>query len=420
MKNKKISEFFSRRVVILAISFIAAFVSWVAVVSTVNSTMTRTIYNVPVTIPDTGNSYQSLGLDILDLEWQNISVNVTVSGERGIVGALNRNSVTVTPIFANVTEAGTYELALQATQNSESANFEITNITPGYITLTFATVTSNTYPIEVVTGTVTAPDGYLIETIVTQPSEVTITGTQQRISEIARVVAYVDVEGELSSSYTGSSEIALLDANGERLSTDNLIIDVDTVDVTVPVYKTGTLALDIGFINIPDGFDISSLEYRLSVNEIAIAGPESIIDNLTTKTIGYIDLAQFSAEQSYTFEITLSTGIVNMDNITEVTVTFPSDDLTTKKVNVSDIRLENGSDQYTYTLVSSRINSVTVIGPSAEVQLLSAGSVVAIVDLSAAVYERGQYTVPVEFIIPSYPESWVVGSYTVVIEVSSS
>lgn len=417
MKKNKLSRLFSSKLFLIIISVLLALSAWIAVVITISPEQTRTIYNVPVKIPESGASYQALGLDVVTQGVGELTVNVTVVGERNVIGALSRDSFTVTPIFTSVENAGSYELSLQVTKNTQTLNYTIKSISPQSVTLEFATVTSKTFKVEAVLSSLTAPDGYILYTSTSLPTEVTVTASDEALARVARAVAVVSKSGSVTESFTESCSIVLLDEAGETLDLSAYKLDSETVDITVPIYKQGTVALKVEFSNVPDGFDIESLAYVLSVNEISVAAGESVLANLTTKTVGYIDLTTLTFGETYTFAVSLGTGVVNLDNITEVTVTLPQGNLVTKKLNVSDIRFENGTDQYTYILQTSKISGVTVIGPSSEVQNISAGSIVAVVDISSLALERGQNTVPVRFEIPSSSQSWVVGSYTVIVEV---
>ncbi|MEG2259056.1 MAG: hypothetical protein RSB78_02590 [Oscillospiraceae bacterium] len=208
-----------------------------------------------------------------------------------------------------------------------------------------------------------------------------------------------------------------MDADGNAITSSTLKIDNETVDVSVPVYKRGVVPIDIEFSNVPEGFDISTLKYVMSIKELDIAASAKVIDNLKTKIVGYVDLAAFEIGESYTFDIDFPTGVVNLDNIEQVTVSFPKENIASKKVNVSDIRVQNAPANMKVTVKNTRINDVTVIGATDDVLGLLSGSVIAIVDVSQLSVEKGSYNVPVKFTVTANNTTFVSGSYTVLIEV---
>lgn len=413
-ENKK--TFFSSKLFLLLLSFLVALGSWVAVVATVSTEQTTTIYNVPITLP-ASPSYKNYGIEIVGSTVASTTVNITVKGDRAVVSTLKRDSFTATPLFTNVTEAGTYELTLQITKNNPLLSFEITMVSPPRITLTFAEVESKTFNITPAADKISPADGYLLDTLSLSASEVTISGPKSELANIARVMAEVSAKDVAKTSFTETCKLTIYDSAGRELDKTNFSFSISSVDVTVPVYKRGALKLDIGFVNIPEGFNISTLNYKLSVEEINVAAVETIIDALTTRTVGYIDLTTIDLNKSYSFEVTLPAGVVNLDNITTITVTFPKDDLASKKVDIGDIRLENASGSFNYTIETIKINNVTVIAHTNDIDNILGSSAVAVADVSSLVLENGSYTVPVSIIIPGYPSAWAVGAYSVVIKV---
>lgn len=417
MNNKDHKKgFFSSKLFLLLLSFLVALISWVAVVATVSTEQTTTIYNVPITLPNSP-SYLNYGIEIVGNTVQNTTVNITVKGDRAVVSTLKRDSFTATPLFNNVTEAGTYDLTLQITKNNPLLSFEITMVSPPRITLTFAEVESKVFNIVPVADNISPAEGYLIEALSISSNEVTISGPKGELANIAKVTAEVSAKDVAKTSFTESCIIKIYDANNRELDKTNFSFSLNSVDVTVPVYKRGILKLDVAFVNIPEGFNISTLNYKLSVEEINVAAVETIIDALTTRTIGYIDLSTVDLNMTYSFDVSLPAGVTNLDNITTVTVTFPKENLANKKIDISDIRIENASENFKYTIETVKINNVMIIAHTDDIDKISGNSAVAVADVSALVLENGSYTVPVSIIIPGYPSAWAVGAYSVVIKV---
>ena len=137
--------------------------------------------------------------------------------------------------------------------------------------------------------------------------------------------------------------------------------------------------------------------------------------SLGNKTVGYIDLANYRFGDTYQFDIVLSSGYINVDSVEAVTVAFDESNLSSKKITVEDIRLNNVPEGIDVTVLTSAINGVTVIGR--EVDSLLPTSVVAEVDASSINIQQGSYSVPVSFQIPSRDDVWVAGNYVVTIEV---
>lgn len=417
-KNKiSLSVLFNHKPFVIILSLLIAIGCWAAVVFSRNTEMEKTIYNVPIAIPNNA-SFTSYGLDIMNATIP--TVNVKVRGTRAVVGALTSESVIVTPVFIGVTEAGTYDLSLNYAKANERANFEIDSLSQDTVTLQFGTAISNKFSIETNNIAATAADGYVVEKITTDPAEVSITGPEEEVARISHVAlrGYTFAD-ELTKSMKITQEIVLYDEYNNELAKENYRIDNTEVDVTVPIYKLGTLPLKVDFINVPDGFDVTTLNYIMSVDEIEVAGVESIIDSRKEISVGYIDLSTLTPGSSQQFEISLQSGLVNRGPET-VTVTFPKEGLSSTKITVSDIRLQNVPVNYNVRIVSTSISGVTLIGPEDTLEAMSPRSVVAVVDLSEINIEgTGRRAVAVNFRIPSSNATWVAGSYTVIIEIEA-
>ncbi|MDO5137607.1 MAG: CdaR family protein [Oscillospiraceae bacterium] len=415
MQKFQSSKWLTSKPHVMVVSFLLAFVLWAVVVLSVNSTGTRTIDGVVVRIPSTGASFHALGLEIIDDGQTTYTASVTVSGDRAVIGALNEDSFTVTPVFTSVTQPGTYTLQLQATKTNQMQNFTIRSVNPAELSLTFAeVVTENFNVIPEVTG-ISVAEGYVLQPVTCTPGTIQISGAEASIERISKVVAVAAVDKELSESTTAYGNIHLLDEAGNLIPASNFRMDSSQIELLIPVYKEGDLPLEVGFINIPEGFDTSFLNYSLSPATIRVASTEENIDSLGKRTVGYIDLANYQLGDTYQFDIVLSTGYINVDSIETVTVAFDESNLSSKKITVEDIRLNNVPEGVEVNVATTAINGVTVIGRDVE-SLLPSG-VVAEVDASTINIKQGSYSVPVSFQIPSRDDVWVAGTYMVTIEV---
>lgn len=417
MKKDFLSALFRNKTFLVIFSLVMAVICWAAVVLTISTEKTQVIENVPLTVSPDNTAFEALGLDIIDQS--EVRVNVTVNGARQVVGSLDANSITITPNLSSVTSAGSYEVSLIAAKNNPLQDYTIESVSPSRVTLRFDVAVSEKMPVTSEVVGLTAANGLIVEKTVMSPSEATLTGPELEVDGVASVVARVEVNATMSETLKRTVKLVARDAEGNDITSGSLRIDPETVDVTVPVLKPGMLPLTIEFTNVPDGFDTSSLRYTMSHTEIPIAAAASVIDNLKPKTVGYVDLTAFEIGETYTFDVQLSSGTVNIDNVAQVTVSFQGDYISSKRVNVTDIRVENEPSNYEVTVKTRQISSVTVIGRAQDVDDVLARSVIAIVDMNTlGGIESGEFNVPVNFIVTSNNTTWVAGSYTVLVEVT--
>lgn len=420
MAEKKTPEknglrFYERTSFQIVISVLLAFVAWLLVSFQINTTRDRTIKGVKVALSANASSYQNLGLDIVDKSDR--YVDITVSGDINVIGTLSTASFSVTPVYSAVKAAGTYDIPLNVSISNSAGGVEITAVSPPSMTVTFDSSVTKKIPVTIDVSGHSAADGYVIGNIAAAPSEITVTGPENEISRIQSAVAVCRVDGGLTETVKQSCAVEFTDEDGNPVSSAVVRSDVSEVDITVPVLKKGVIDLDIGFSNIPEGFNIGTLEYVLSKSTLQIAGPASAVDNMTGRIIGYVDLTRFKIGESYIFNVELPNGIENLDNIDSVAVTFPKADLAEKKLNVTDIRVQNIPANYEIRVNNKSIAGVNLVGPSEDVEPVSAGSVVAVINMDDYNVESGTYTLPVYFTVTSNRTCWVTGSYMVTVDV---
>lgn len=415
MKNKiSLQNLFEKKVVLFFISFILALTAWILVAYLISPETTKVIRNVPVRTNERDAAYKTFGLHIVSETYQ--TVDVVVSGARSTVNNLTADSIKVTPVFTSVEFPGTFTLALTASRNNTTQIFNIQPI-KDTIELTFDAEAQKRFVVESSVNDISVGDGLIFGNSGVNPIEIVISGPEADINKIASVSAdYYGNDIVLNQSVEVIVEIKLYDAAGKEISNDNLNMSDDEALITIPILQRGLLPLEIDFVNIPKGFDISTLNYVLSHTEIPVAADPSVIETLSKKIVGEVDLARFEIGEEYKFEITLPSNIKNLDGIETVVVTFPKENLQSKKVRVTEFRLDNAPNNYDIEILSEFINNVTVIGPAEELELLLDTSVVAVVDIATIPsVEKGERNINVRFRIPGSRSLWVAGVYEAVI-----
>ena len=180
------------------------------------------------------------------------------------------------------------------------------------------------------------------------------------------------------------------------------------------------LPLEVDFIGVPNGFDTSSLHYTLSQQKLRVAGPARTVSALESLTVTDFDLArEFEMDRDYQRLIELPAGVVSLDGVTNVTLSFDTTDMASTMLNISNIRLVNVPSNYDMEILSSLVSGVELYGPKDEIEELSADSVVAQIDCQSISLTVGQQTIPVTIQIPSSTRIFATGSYTVQCEVTS-
>ena len=404
----------------LILALFCGFVAWTVVAVYVDPQGAVTVQDVPINYANGTSAYTSQGLDIVEKPSIE-TVDVRVDGNSTIIGNITNSDIMVYPSYAGVSGAGRVTLRLQARLVNTTdfpGDIECTVESPRTIEVVFDEVSEKTLAITVDASAVSVAEGYMLNRSAAVPAEITLRGPTSELDQIASVVATVSSDAELSDTTTVPATLELRDENGEVYTPQYTTMDSETANVTLTVYQVRELPLAVDFIGTPTNFDTRSLRYTLSQDTLRVAGPARTISALEELTVTNFDLSQeFELGRDYQRLVELPSGIVSLDGVTSVTLSFDTSDMGSTTLNISNISAINVPSNYEVEILSSMVSGVTLYGPAEEVEALSADSVVAQIDCQSVNLTVGQQTIPVTIQIPSSSRIFATGSYTVQCEV---
>ena len=404
----------------LILALFCGFVAWTVVAVYVDPQGAVTVQDVPINYANGASAYTSQGLDIVEKPSIE-TVDVRVDGNSTIIGNITNSDIMVYPSYAGVSGAGRVTLRLQARLVNTTdfpGDIECTVESPRTIEAVFDEVSEKTLAITVDASAVSVAEGYMLNRSAAVPAEITLRGPTSELDQIASVVATVSSDAELSDTTTVPAALELRDENGEVYTPQYTTMDSETANVTLTVYQVRELPLVVDFIGTPTNFDAGSLRYTLSQDTLRVAGPARTISALEELTVTNFDLSQeFELGRDYQRLVELPSGIVSLDGVTSVTLSFDTSDMGSTTLNISNISAINVPSNYEVEILSSMVSGVTLYGPAEEVEALSADSVVAQIDCQSVNLTVGQQTIPVTIQIPSSSRIFATGSYTVQCEV---
>ncbi len=416
MKLKRLSTLMQDNRYLKIISVVVALIIWLVVGLTFKSDTEHMVSGVPVEVNIQSSTASRLGIQpIYD---EKTKVDVKVEGKRYVVGNVLPEDITVSARLSSVTGPGTYDLPLDWV-NTSGKEYSVVDISPKTIRVRFDRFSTKKYAIEGVLEGVSIPEGYVMENSYITPKEVTLTGPETDIVQVAKCVIKAQFDKTLEKTEVVKGNIELLDKNGNTLDLPNISMDYTEAEVTIPVLKKKSLPVTIGFLNQPENFDAAQLPYMLSTETIEVAGPVDAINNISEIHLGYVDIKDLRLDSSYSFDVELPSGFINLENIETVSVEFDMSNMESKVLHISNLQIINKPAGYDVTVNSQRINNVTLIGPKDMMAALSAGDVVAEIDISDRVIQTGQYKVPVKIYTPTKNLVWAVGDYTAIITVKA-
>ena len=398
------------------LSVLIACIIWVVVAMNMKSDIPREIKEVPVTMDNQTSFITRMGLTVIGDE--DMFVDVTIEGQRLVVGSIKPEDIAVSVDLSSVNGAGSFSLPLVA-ENISGKDFTISSISPATVNLKFDRMVTKKFGIELEMEGISVPEeGYLMEEAIVNPSQVSVTGPDTDIAKIAKCVVVVDQEGSLTETTVFTPDIVLLDKDGNKIDTSGLTMDVKQAEVTIPILKTVDLPVKVEFLNVPAGVNTDGLGYTISNETITVAGPVDEVNQYSELVLGYIDLKSLDLDSSYTFDVELPEGFTNVGHIETVTVTFDWSNMDAKEFTITNLSLLNIPVGYDARLLTERINKVKIVGPALVLETMTSDDLIAQIDLSKRAVETGQFKTAVTILAPSKNQVWAVGDYTAVVVIS--
>lgn len=400
-----------------ALSIVLAFFAWLIVVSVIDPQSDKSIL-VAVDFEYNKAAYVSQGLNILEKPSKTVSVQV--KGDGSVLGSLAASDIIVYPNYSAVKGAGSYTLKLDIKNAGGGKKFEIVQ-QDLYVDVTFDKVVTQKFTVNVNATGIQPADGYYMDLPVASPAEITLSGPESSMNRIAKIVANVELNEQRTESAIVTGKLQFIDEGGKPVTDTNITADAAQVEVTIPIYKIKELPLKVEYTSVPTGFDPEVLKPKLSEQTIRVAGPAAQLDSLTAISAGIVDLAVFELGKEVTTNIELPEGLRNVDGLQSVTITFDTIGYTIKTVTVTEVRTINVAEGVTITFPTERVNNVTLVGEEAELEALSATSVVAQVDASSSNLSvaKGQQNISVQIVVPSSKKVFATGSYTILCNVET-
>ena len=406
----------------LALSVLGAIVAWMVVTIIVQPGTTNMIYNVPVDYTYDSSVYTSRGLSIVSAEDK--TVNLKVSGDGYTIGGLAASDFVVYPDWSGVRDSGEKNLRLLV----RGANGMLNGVTvtmegnDNTVDVVFDVVEEKTLPVTVTTNYLTVADGSILYSTEVSKDNVTLSGPSSELDKVVTCTAEVAYSDELTESVTLNTPLRFYTAGGKEVKFEYTQLEETSVDVTLQVYKTATLPVNVNFINAPKDFDDSVLVYALSRKQLKVAGPAAKIDQLSTLPIGSIDLSTFTLDKTYEMPIELPSEIYLLDNISSITVSFDCSNLETKTMNLpsSCVQVVNLPATYQLTVETERLMNVTLCGPKGAMETLTPEQVVIEIDAEDFSVATGQQNIACRLYVPANGRIFALGSYVLQCRIDSN
>ncbi len=417
MKKKKFSltRLMNNNKFLLILSFVISLVIWMYMSMGTTSDTNVTINDIPIQI-ELPEAASESGLQIFSGADQKASI--TVTGSRATLGSVSASDITVTAAANSISSSGDYTLPVSASKTNPSSNFQLSStVTPSSINVVVDYLRESIFQIQE-NVVYKVADGYYASTSLAS-SSIVISGPQTEISKISKVSATANISGTLTDSATTNADIILYDEDGNEISSDLLSMDFTTVKATVSVMPEKVVSVKPVFTNKPSGLEITDDMITVEPSSILLAGSKDVLDVTSSVNLEAIDFSTLKSEK-VTFDalgINIPTDCKNISNSTTAKVTLDLSGYTSKSFTVDTFSVKGLSSEYTSDVTQQNI-TVTVYGPSDQIDDLKASSITGVIDVSDFNGTTGSVQMPVTFTLSGADSCWVYGTYKANVTIS--
>lgn len=426
---------------LLVISIILSVVCWIVITLYVSADSKTVVSDVPIII-NTQDIEEVHGLQVISYigpeELTDAKVDVEVRGSIYDISRITAEDITITAAVSRVTSPGEYALSLAASCSERNVNVSIKD-GHSYIRVWFDRIQQQRLTVDnvIVNGASTTSEKLILGDYYSALKSITVQGPESVVETVAAVHLTADVDHALSTTEEIPAVINYIDEEGNRVEKNiewlNIIDyndlggaegggmagepNADVLTVTVPIRKKAELAIEVPIKNVPEGFDAATLKYKTNPEKIMLEGDIDAIDKLIAAgsyKLEAIDLSSLSVkDRAFTLPLNLTTGVEELNGVSEVSVVFEISPYATKKFTVEN----NGAfkvinnEGVNVEIISDSIEFI-VIGPKKQVEKLKVSSFEVAVDLKNYDGTGGQRKLPAVVRIKDNNGCWINGAYT--------
>lgn len=277
--KKNLMNKFTLKILSLAVAILL----WLLVVNIEDPVRSETYWEVPVTIVN--ESYLTSDLQIPLLVEGSDTVTVRIQAKSSVLGEIDRDSITAEADMTQIISMDTTPYMVPVRVNCPGVTDEDITVIPANIPIETDDLTNQAMTISASVGTTKPESGYEVGKLTVNPEKVTISGPEDLINKLDRVVADVDVSGMYQSGSI-SAPLHIYDKNGDELTDTQMSYlnlqgaDNNTVSVDVDLWRVQTdINIQVDYSGTPeDGYQVSDITTVPST--LSVAGTEDALKEL--------------------------------------------------------------------------------------------------------------------------------------------
>lgn len=424
---KKLSEINEKyNIWLKLLALVISVLIWLVVVNVSDPVTSTTFSGVAVDVVNTdelteaGKVYELLS---------DSTVTVTVNAKRSILDSLSKDYLRAVADINDLNEE-TGEIRLKVESNKYSEKIESMKAKEDCVIVNVDNLMRRQLSI-VANVTGTPADSYVVGNVKMDQNIVRISGPEQRVSKVSKVVADVLVDG-MSNDISTTVDLKLYDENGNQISDRGISQNITSVAIDAQILATKAVGIRAYTSGEPDEDYGQTGEIAVTPSQIVIAGKASKLKNITEIAIPSSDVDISNAITDVTTTVDLSEYLpeyvqfadADADTMATVVVEIEQKQKEEVNVNKTSIAIQNVPQGYSAAIYMEAPYRIELAGMAAAMEMLETSPMETYIDISAFMKAKGiaelataSYEVPLKFKLPSGVEVTDAENYTVTVRI---
>lgn len=257
--------------------------------------ITDTISNVPVYVGEKNPDDFVSGLPE--------TVTIRLTGPRNVINQVTGQDLKVQTEDLSNLDTGTHTVRLVVKDLPKDIDYQVT---PSRVVIQIAKRESIKMPIEYEIQPDTIAEGYSINRVTINPSQVTLTGKQETIDLVDRVVVKISTNEPATESFTRNYVVQILDAEGNMLDVNS---SDSEVSVQVQLDHSDTKEVDIELSSTGEDNNRYHYGYRFTdTSKVVLQGEKNALDKIDS-VVAQVDVSNLTQDATLNAKLKLPEGI---------------------------------------------------------------------------------------------------------------
>lgn len=398
----------------ILLSFAIAFGLWLYVISVEVPEDEFTFNDISVTFSNENTMMEERNLMVVSESVP--TIDLTLKGSRTELNKLSSSNITAVVNLSQVLEAGKHRLNFNISYPPEVSgnSFEVVSYSPSSITLDIEKRMTKQVPV-VVNSVGTVPEGYFADTEAVELDipTVEIKGPSSVVEQITKALIEVDLT-DRTETVVDSFRYTLCDDDNQPVDAQMVTTDAGEISVKLKIQTMKEVKL---VVHVTDGGGATEKTSSITVDPgyIMVSGSDAVLADMDEIVLDTLDLSAILEDYEQVYKIPLDDNVVNRSGIEEAKVTIRFPDLAKKTLEITNFEMVNLPENYEAELLT-KVLSITVRGPKAQVQAITPENITAVIDLANPQIGSTNFTVQIQ-LDADYADVGAVNTYSVSVTV---